>query len=59
VSDSKEPAVRTQHDEIDVVMRQTGVNTPDLDRLARLINDMQHLEWQLARRCGCAEAPPK
>ena len=50
--DSHKPELPSQHDIIDLVLRHCGVNTPELDRLARLATDMQHLEWQLARRAS-------
>ena len=39
-----------KEDEIGTILRQNGMPLPQLDRLARLAENMQHLEWSIARR---------
>jgi hypothetical protein len=39
-----------KEDEIGMILRQTGMPLAKLDRLARLAENMQHLEWTIARR---------
>ena len=43
-------------DAIEDALNQCGGTTPELDRLAKVSNDIQRLEWLLARRSpGAAE----
>jgi hypothetical protein len=37
-------------DEIEMLLRHSGANAPEVDRLARVVIDMHHIEWKLARR---------
>lgn len=39
-------------DEIETVLENSGAHTPELARLARLVADMQRMEFELARRKG-------
>jgi hypothetical protein len=41
-----------KEDEIGIILRQNGMPLPKLDRLARLAESMQQLEWSIARRAA-------
>jgi hypothetical protein len=56
VSDPQKPELN-ENDKIEQVLHDCGANTPEIERLSRIVNSMQHIEWQLARRAKRVSDP--
>jgi hypothetical protein len=50
VTDSREPSDGAYPDEIELLLKSSGANAPEVDRLARIASDIRSVEWELARR---------
>jgi hypothetical protein len=52
-SDSKKPELQ---DDIQIILRHSGVTSPYLDRMRQVAFEMKELEWKMMKRAAAARS---